>query len=70
VWWSQCAVSAFRKTATTAGLLILGGLSIQGDIEGVNMLAEPLATTMENNARRALVPLENSAPPGSVWQSA
>src|SRR5262249_16356622 len=42
-----------------AGLVILGDLSIQGNIKSVRSLAEPLQVAMENGARRALVPLEN-----------
>ena len=42
-----------------AGLVILGDLSIQGNIKAVRSLAEPLQVAMDNGARRALVPLEN-----------
>ena len=42
-----------------AGLLVLGDLSIQGNIKGTRSLAEPLQIAMENGARRALIPLEN-----------
>jgi len=52
-------VSALRKAPATAGLVILGDLSIQGHIKAVQTLAEPLQIAMENGARRALVPLEN-----------
>ena len=52
-------VSALRKTPATAGLVILGDLSIQGHIKAVHTLAEPLQIAMENGARRALIPLEN-----------
>ncbi len=52
-------VSALRKTPTTAGLVILGDLSIQGQIKAVHTLAEPLQIAMENGARRALIPLGN-----------
>ena len=41
------------------GLMILGDLSIQGNIKSVRSLAEPLQVGMDNGARRALVPLEN-----------
>ena len=34
-------------------------LSIQGNIKSVATLAEPLQISMENGARRALIPLEN-----------
>ena len=40
-------------------LLILGDLSIQGNIKAARSLAEPLQVGMDNGARRALIPLEN-----------
>ena len=52
-------VSALRKTPALPGLVILGDLSIQGNIKSVTTLAEPLQIAMENGARRALIPLEN-----------
>jgi ATP-dependent Lon protease len=51
--------SAVKKHSALAGLLILGDLSIQGNIKSVRSLAEPLQVAMDNGARRALVPLEN-----------
>ena len=39
--------------------MILGDLSIQGNIKSVRSLAEPLQVGMDNGARRALIPLEN-----------
>src|SRR6266404_5855955 len=51
--------SAVKKHSATPGLLILGDLSIQGNIKSVRSLAEPLQVGMDNGARRALVPLEN-----------
>jgi ATP-dependent Lon protease len=52
-------VSALRKAQVAPGLIILGDLSIQGNIKSVYSLAEPLQVVMENGARRALIPLEN-----------
>ena len=52
-------VSALRKTPVVPGLVILGDLSITGNIKAVYSLAEPLQVAMENGARRALIPLEN-----------
>jgi ATP-dependent Lon protease len=52
-------VSAVKKAPVSPGLVILGDLSIQGNIKAVNSLAEPLQVAMENGARRALIPLEN-----------
>ena len=42
-----------------ARLVILGDLSIQGNIKSVRSLSEPLQVAMDNGARRALIPLEN-----------
>jgi ATP-dependent Lon protease len=51
--------SALKKQSVLAGLVILGDLSIQGNIKSLRSLAEPLQVGMDNGARRALVPLEN-----------
>jgi ATP-dependent Lon protease len=51
--------SAIKRQSVQAGLVILGDLSIQGNIKSVRSLAEPLQVAMDNGARRALVPLEN-----------
>lgn len=51
--------SALRKHAAVPGLLVLGDLSIQGNIKAVRSLAEPLQLGMDNGARRALIPIEN-----------
>ncbi|MCP4545496.1 MAG: ATP-dependent Lon protease, partial [bacterium] len=41
------------------GLLVLGDMSIQGNVKPVRSLTEPLQVAMDNGARRALVPIEN-----------
>ena len=51
--------SALKRVPALAGLVILGDLSIQGNIKAVRSLAEPLQVAMDNGARKALVPLEN-----------
>src|SRR2546421_9074243 len=51
--------SAIKKHAALPALLILGDLSIQGNIKAVRALAEPLQVGMDNGARRALIPIEN-----------
>jgi ATP-dependent Lon protease len=51
--------SAIKRQSPLAGLVILGDLSIQGNIKALRSLAEPLQVAMDNGARRALVPLEN-----------
>jgi ATP-dependent Lon protease len=51
--------SSVKRQSVLPGLLILGDLSIQGNIKAVRSLAEPLQVGMDNGARRALIPLEN-----------
>lgn len=51
--------SAIKRQSVLAGLIILGDLSIQGNIKAMRSLAEPLQVGMDNGAKRALVPLEN-----------
>jgi ATP-dependent Lon protease len=51
--------SAIKKYSVLPGLLIMGDLSIQGNIKPVRSLSEPLQVAMDNGGRRALVPLEN-----------
>ncbi len=51
--------SAVKKHSVLSGLLILGDMSIQGNIKPLRSLAEPLQVGMDNGARKALVPLEN-----------
>ena len=51
--------SAIKNRAVLSRLLILGDLSIQGNIKSVRSLAEPLQVGMDNGAHRALIPLEN-----------
>jgi ATP-dependent Lon protease len=51
--------SALKKHAAMPGLLVLGDLSIQGNIKAMRSLAEPLQLGMDNGARRALIPIEN-----------
>jgi len=51
--------SAIRKVAVQPGLLIVGDLSIQGNIKPLRSLTEPLQVAMDNGARKALIPIEN-----------
>jgi ATP-dependent Lon protease len=51
--------SALKKQSVQAGLVILGDLSIQGNIKSLRSLSEPLQVSMDNGARKALIPLEN-----------
>lgn len=51
--------SALKQMPILPGLVIVGDLSIQGNIKPARSLAEPLQISMENGAKRALIPLEN-----------
>lgn len=51
--------SSLKKHSSLPALLILGDLSIQGNIKAMRSLAEPLRLGMDNGARRALIPIEN-----------
>ncbi len=51
--------SALKKQPVLPGLLILGDLSIQGNLKPMRSLAEPLQVCMDNGARRALIPTPN-----------
>ncbi|MEI6309422.1 MAG: protease Lon-related BREX system protein BrxL [bacterium] len=51
--------SALKSASVLPAMLILGDLSIQGNIKPLRSLAEVLQMGMDNGVRRALVPLEN-----------
>ncbi|MBN1628915.1 MAG: protease Lon-related BREX system protein BrxL [Thermoleophilia bacterium] len=53
------AYSILRKSAPQPGLLVLGDMSIQGNVKPVRSLVEPLQVAMDNGAKRALIPIEN-----------
>jgi ATP-dependent Lon protease len=53
------AYSALRKSPPQPALLVLGDMSIQGNIKPVRSLTEPLQVTMDNGGKRALIPIEN-----------
>jgi predicted ATP-dependent Lon-type protease len=54
-------ISAIQNRRIQAGTVILGDLTIQGNIKGVASIVEPLQLVMEGGALRALVPLSNKA---------
>ena len=51
--------SILRNTPAQTGLLVLGDMSVQGNIKPVRSLTEPLQVAMDNGAKRALIPTEN-----------
>jgi ATP-dependent Lon protease len=53
------ASSILRTSPPQHGLLVLGDMSVQGDVKAVRSLTEPLQVTMDNGAKRALIPIEN-----------
>ncbi len=53
------AFSILRKASPQPGLLVLGDMSIQGNIKPVRSLVEPLQVAMDNGAKRAMIPIEN-----------
>ncbi|MGE3425068.1 MAG: protease Lon-related BREX system protein BrxL [Dehalococcoidia bacterium] len=53
------AYSILRRAAPQPGLLVIGDMSIQGNIKAARSLSEPLQVGMDNGAKRALIPIEN-----------
>lgn len=48
-----------KKQCVKPALVVLGDLSIQGNIKAVRSLLEPLQNVMDNGRRSALIPIEN-----------
>jgi ATP-dependent Lon protease len=53
------AYSALRKSPVSPALLVLGDMSVQGNIKPLRSLTEPLQVARDNGAKRALIPIEN-----------
>ena len=53
------AYSALRKAPVSPALLVLGDMSVQGNIKPLRSLTEPLQVAKDNGAKRALIPIEN-----------
>jgi len=51
--------STLRKSAPLPALLVLGDMSIQGNIKPARSLVEPLQVAKDNGAKKALIPIEN-----------
>ena len=51
--------SAMRKAPVSPALLVLGDMSVQGNIKPLRSLTEPLQVAKDNGAKRALIPIEN-----------
>jgi ATP-dependent Lon protease len=59
VGFFTAAVSALRSAPLSPALLVLGDMSVQGNIKPLRSLVEPLQVAMDNGAKRALIPIEN-----------
>jgi len=53
------ASSALRSAPIAPAMLVLGDMSIQGNLKPTRSLMEPLQVGMDNGAKRALIPIEN-----------
>ncbi len=51
--------SLLRERQVQAGLVVLGEMTIQGNILPVRSLVEPLQVIMDNGAKRVLIPVSN-----------
>lgn len=51
--------SLLREKPTLAGLVVLGEMTIQGNILPIRSLLEPLQVILDNGAKKVLVPLSN-----------
>jgi ATP-dependent Lon protease len=51
--------SALKKAPVIPALLVLGDMSVQGNIKPLKSLTEPLQVAKDNGAKRALIPIEN-----------
>lgn len=54
-------MSAIQNRRLQAGTVVLGDLTIQGNLKGLPSITEPLQVAVENGAMRALVPISNKA---------
>jgi len=52
-------VSALKKQSVIPGIIVLGDMTVQGNIKPAPSLSEPLQVGLDNGARKALVPIEN-----------
>ena len=52
-------LGAAARLRSRPALLVLGDMSVQGNIKPLRSLTEPLQVAMDNGAKRALIPIEN-----------
>jgi ATP-dependent Lon protease len=54
-------MSAIQNRRIQAGTVVMGDLTIQGNLKGAPSITEPLQMALENGAIRALVPISNKS---------
>lgn len=59
-------MSAIQNKNVQPATVILGDLTIQGNLKGVPSMAEPLQVALENGAVRSLVPISNKSQFGAL----
>lgn len=57
--WPTGSWAQLRKAQPQPAMLVLGDMSIQGNIKEARSLMESLQVAMGNGAKRALIPIEN-----------
>lgn len=59
-------MSALQNRRVQAGTVVMGDLTVQGNLKGVPSITEPLHVAMENGAVRVLVPISNKSQFGAL----
>lgn len=59
-------MSALQNRRVQAGTVVMGDVTIQGNLKGVPSIAEPLQVALDNGAIRVLVPISNKAQFGAL----
>jgi ATP-dependent Lon protease len=59
-------MSAIQNRRVQAGTVVIGDLTVQGNLKGVPSISEPLHVALENGAIRALVPISNKSQFGAL----
>jgi ATP-dependent Lon protease len=59
-------MSALQNRRLQAGTVVLGDLTIQGNLKALPSIPEPLHVALENGAIRALVPIANKSQFGNI----
>jgi ATP-dependent Lon protease len=59
-------ISAIQNRQVQGGTVILGDLSVQGNLKALNSIQEPLQLSLDNGAIRALLPIGNKSQFGGL----